>query len=44
MILAGLNAVANGDMAAGNEDLEEVRKNYLYAVRKRVAPNQTKTY
>ena len=36
LILAGLNAVANGDMEAGNEDLEEVRKNYLYAVRKRV--------
>lgn len=36
LILAGLNAVANGDMEPGNEDLEEVRKNYLYAVRKRV--------
>ena len=36
LILAGLNAVANGDMEAGHEDLEEVRKNYLFAVRKRV--------
>lgn len=36
LILAGLNAVANGDMISGNEDLEEVRKNYLFAVRKRV--------
>lgn len=35
LILAGLNAVANGDMAPGNENLEEVRNNYLYAVRKR---------
>jgi uncharacterized protein with ParB-like and HNH nuclease domain len=36
LILAGLNAVANGDMQKGDEDLEEVRKNYLYAVRRRV--------
>ena len=36
LILAGLNAVANGDMQKGDEDIEEVRKNYLYAVRRRV--------
>ena len=36
LILAGLNAVANGDMEKGDEDIEEVRKNYLYAVRRRV--------
>lgn len=36
LILAGLNAVANGDMIKGDEDIEEVRKNYLYAVRRRV--------
>lgn len=36
LILAGLNAVANGDMVKGDEDIEEVRKNYLYAVRRRV--------
>ena len=36
LILAGLNAVANGDMAQGDEDIEEVRKNYLYAVRRKV--------
>ena len=36
LILAGINAVANGDMAQGDEDIEEVRKNYLYAVRRRV--------
>ncbi len=35
LILAGLNAVANGDMQKGDEDIEEVRKNYLYAVRRR---------
>ena len=36
LILAGLNAVANGDMEQGEEDIEEVRKNYLYAIRRRV--------
>lgn len=36
LILAGLNAVANGDMEKGDEDMEEVRKNYLYAVRRRI--------
>jgi len=36
LILAGLNAVTNGDMQPGNEDLEEVKKNYLYAVRRHV--------
>ena len=36
LILAGLNAVANGDMEKGDEDMEEVKKNYLYAVRRRV--------
>lgn len=36
LILAGLNAVANNDMEKGDEDIEEVRKNYLYAVRRRV--------
>ena len=36
LILAGLNAVVNGDMEKGDEDIEEVRKNYLYAVRRRV--------
>ena len=36
LILAGLNAVANGDMEQGDEDIEEVRKNYLFAVRRRV--------
>lgn len=35
LILASLNAVANGDMQKGDEDIEEVRKNYLYAVRRR---------
>lgn len=35
LILAGLNAVANGDMVKGDEDIEEVRKNYLYAIRRR---------
>lgn len=34
LILAGLNAVANGDMEQGEEDIEEVRKNYLYAIRR----------
>ena len=34
LILAGLNAVANGDMEKGEEDIEEVRKNYLYAIRR----------
>ena len=34
LILAAFNAVANGDMQPGNEDIEEVRKNYLYAIRK----------
>ena len=32
LILAAFNAVANGDMQPGNEDIEEVRKNYLYAI------------
>ncbi len=36
LILAGLNAVANGDMEKGDEDIDEVRKNYLYAVRRKV--------
>lgn len=36
LILAGLNAVANNDMEKGDEDIEEVRKNYLYAVRRKV--------
>lgn len=36
LLLAALNAVANGDMEQGDEDIEEVRKNYLYAVRRRV--------
>ena len=36
LILAAFNAVANGDMQPGNEDIEEVRKNYLYAIRKRI--------
>lgn len=36
LILAGLNAVANGDMEKGYEDIEEVRKNYLFSVRRRV--------
>lgn len=36
LILASLNAVANGDMSIGNEDVDEVRKNYLYAIRRRV--------
>ena len=36
LILAGLNAVANGDMQPGNEHLEEVKKDYLYAIRKRI--------
>ena len=35
LILAGFNAVANGDMVKGDEDIEEVRKNYLYAIRRR---------
>lgn len=35
LILAGLNAVANGDMEKGDEDIDEVRKNYLYAIRRR---------
>ena len=36
LILAGINAVANGDMEKGDEDIEEVRKNYLFAIRRRV--------
>ena len=36
LIMAGINAVANGDMQKGDEDIEEVRKNYLYAARRRV--------
>lgn len=36
LILAGINAVANGDMERGEEDVDEVRKNYLYAIRRRV--------
>lgn len=36
LILAALNAVANGHMKPGNEDLEEVRKNYLFAIRRRI--------
>lgn len=36
LILAGINAVANGDMVKGDEDIEEVRKNYLYAIRRRI--------
>ena len=36
LILAALNAVANGDMQTGNEDIEEVKKNYLYAIRRRI--------
>ena len=36
LILAGINAVANGDMEKGDEDIDEVRKNYLFAVRRRV--------
>ena len=36
LILAGINAVVNGDMLKGNEDLEEVKKNYLYAIRRRI--------
>lgn len=36
LILAGLNAVANGDMQRGDDDLDEIKKNYLYAVRRRV--------
>lgn len=35
LILAGLNAVANGDMAKGDDDIEEIRKIYLYAVLKK---------
>mgnify|MGYP002622009810 CR=1 FL=1 len=36
IILAGINAVKNGDMEKGDEDMEEVRKNYLYAIRRRI--------
>jgi uncharacterized protein with ParB-like and HNH nuclease domain len=36
IILAAINAVNNNQMEAGNEDVEEVRKNYLYAIRKKV--------
>lgn len=36
LILAGINAVANGEMEIGEEDIDEVRKNYLYAIRRRV--------
>lgn len=36
LILAALNAVQNGIMPAGDEDIEEVKKNYLYAVRRKI--------
>lgn len=36
LILAGINAVENGDMEKGDEDIDEVRKNYLYAIRRKV--------
>ena len=35
LILAALNVVKNGDMLPGNEYLEEVKKNYLYAIRRK---------
>ena len=41
LILAGINAVKNGDMQKGDEDIEEVYKNYLLAVRRRL-PRQIK--
>lgn len=37
LILAALNAVENGAMLPGDEDIEEVKKNYLYAIRRRTA-------
>ncbi len=36
LILAGINAVANGDMEKGDENIEDVQKNYLYAIRRKV--------
>jgi len=36
LILAALNAVENKDMEPGNENLEEIRKIFLYAVLRRV--------
>lgn len=35
LILAALNAVANGHMQPGREDLKIVREDYLYAIRRR---------
>ncbi len=40
LILAGLNAVVNGDMENGGEDLDKIREYYLYApLRKHVDRN-----
>lgn len=39
LILAGINAVLNGDMQKGEEDIDEIRKTYLYSVRRRVDRN-----
>ena len=36
LILAGLNAVENGDMVRGDEDIDKIREDYLYATRRRV--------
>lgn len=36
LILAGINAVENGDMQAGDEDINKIKEDYLYAIRRKL--------
>lgn len=36
LILAGINAVQNGDMVKGEEDTEKIKEDYLYAIRRKL--------
>lgn len=36
LILAGINAVKNGDMELGDEDVDKIKEDYLYAIRRKL--------
>lgn len=36
LILAGINAVENGDMQEGDEDINKIKEDYLYAIRRKL--------
>lgn len=36
LILAGINAVKNGDMEKGDEDIDKIKEDYLYAIRRKI--------